>query len=152
MCIVTIATNSGNIKKSFWIFTAHKRSCGKVIFLHLSVILFTGVHRGDVSQHASQVTWADPLGQTPHPGQTPSWTDTQPLAETPRADTPSPDGQWVECILVLFFPTHSKQPHLQIYWCDHFNTSFTDAMQWIIKKNCKIHTTRKKNFTFLSLS
>ena len=33
------------------IFTARKQSCGKVMFLHLSVILFTG-ERGVVSYHA----------------------------------------------------------------------------------------------------
>ena len=33
------------------------------MFLHLSVILFTG----GVSQHASQVTWQTPPGQTPPP-------------------------------------------------------------------------------------
>ena len=37
------------------IFTARKRSLGKVIFLHLCVILFTS--GGSLSQHASQVTW-----------------------------------------------------------------------------------------------
>ena len=34
--------------------TARKRSCGKVMFLHLCIILFTA---GLASQHASQVTW-----------------------------------------------------------------------------------------------
>ena len=56
-------------------FTVRKRSCGKVMFLHLSVILSTG---GGVCPSAC---W-----DTPH-GQTPPWADT-PWANTPRADTP----------------------------------------------------------------
>ena len=53
-----------------------QRSCGKVMFLHLSVILFTG----------------GMCGQTPN-GQTPSWADTPgqtpPLdRHPPQADTP----------------------------------------------------------------
>ena len=46
------------------IITVHKRSCRKVMFLHLSVS--HSVHMGCVSQHALGQT---PLGQTP-PGQT----------------------------------------------------------------------------------
>ena len=34
--------------------TNRQRNCGKVMFLHVSVILFTG---GSLSQHAPQVTW-----------------------------------------------------------------------------------------------
>ena len=37
-------------------FTTRKRSCGKVMFLKVSVILFPGGGGGVVSQHASQVT------------------------------------------------------------------------------------------------
>ena len=38
---------------AFGFFTVRKRSCGKVMFLHLSVILFGGC----VFQHAPQATW-----------------------------------------------------------------------------------------------
>ena len=44
-----------------FIITARKRSCGKVMFLHLSVILFTG---GGVSQHAMG-GGVHPLGRHP---------------------------------------------------------------------------------------
>ena len=73
--------------KNFLIFTARKRSCGKVMFLHLSVILFTG---GCVSQHASQVTWYTPPPQQTHPRQT----------HTPQADTHTPGRH-----------THPRQTH-----------------------------------------
>ena len=46
------------------IFTVHNSSCGKVLFLHLSVILFTG-GRGVFGQTPT------PLGRHPLHGQTP---------------------------------------------------------------------------------
>ena len=49
----------------YLLITARKRSCGKVMFLHLS-------EHGGVSQHASQVTWAN----TPPPDRHPSSADT----------------------------------------------------------------------------
>ena len=69
-----------------------QRSCGKLMFLHLSVS--HSVHRGvsasgprgwDVATHppGRHSPWADTPGQTP-PGQTPPW------ANTPLADTPCP--------------------------------------------------------------
>ena len=66
-----------------------QRSCGKVMFLHLSVILFTG----GVSQHALGQTqpWAPPRTDTPStPGQTPPWADT-PQAP-PQQKTTAADG------------------------------------------------------------
>ena len=72
------------------IITVRKRSCGKVVFLHLSVGHF--VHRGCLLQcmlgYSSRQThpWANtPLGRYPRqtpPRQTSLW------ADTPRADTP----------------------------------------------------------------
>ena len=72
------------------IVTVRKRSCGKVMFLHLSVILSTG----GVCPSAcwdTHPSWADtPPRQTP-PGQTPPWADTPLGRHPPRADTPSAD-------------------------------------------------------------
>ena len=75
-----------------------QRSCGKVMFLHLSVILSTGGGRGS----ATHTPWADtPLGRHPlPPGQTPSlgrhpWPDT-PWAYIPLVTHPpgqKPPGQ-----------------------------------------------------------
>ena len=59
----------------YLLITARKRSCGKVIFLHLLVIPFTW---GCVSQHASQVTWADTPRADIHP-----WAYSTPWADTP---------------------------------------------------------------------
>ena len=55
-------------------FLPPSRSCGRVMFLHLSVILFTG---GVSATH------------TPGPE-----ADT-PQADTPQADTPQPPAQWM---------------------------------------------------------
>ena len=57
-------------------------SCGKVMFLHLSVILFT--RRGVCQTPAPGQTspWQTPVRQTP-PGQTPP-RQTQPWADTPK--------------------------------------------------------------------
>ena len=81
-------------------FYRPQRSCGKVMFLHLSVILFTGGlpppwADTSICRHPSGQTppWADTpwadisLGRHP-PGQTPTWADTHPWADTPQADTP----------------------------------------------------------------
>ena len=85
------------------VITARRRCCMRVMFLYLSVILFTGGG------------WdTPPLGRPPrqtHPGQTPPQVDT-PQAETsldrhPQADTPPPEMATegavrilLECILV----------------------------------------------------
>ena len=53
----------------------YRRSCGKVMFLHLSVILFTGVCLPQCI-----------LGYIPQAG-TPPWADTL-LGRHPQADTP----------------------------------------------------------------
>ena len=71
------------------VITVRKRSCGKVMFLHLSVILF----RGEVWQTPpwADTPRSDPPRQTPpqadNPGQTPSL-GRHPHADTPRADIP----------------------------------------------------------------
>ena len=85
-------------------FYRPQRSCDKVMFLHLSVILFTG-------------RLADPPGQTPTKQTTPGTPPGQPpLGRHPRRQTPSPmrSACWdtvkkqavrilLECILVLWF-------------------------------------------------
>ena len=59
-----------------------QRSCGKVMFLHLSVILFTGGSSPPLGRHS------DPSpGQTPAPGKTPPG-QTPPWADIAREDTP----------------------------------------------------------------
>ena len=62
-------------EKGIFFFTVRKRSCGKVMFLHLSVS--HSVHRGSTSVHA---------GIHP-PGQTPPWADTPP-GQTPPSRRP----------------------------------------------------------------
>ena len=57
-----------------------QRSCGKIMFLHLFVILFRG---GGV--------WQTPSSQTP-PGQTPPW-QTPPRQTPPSGQTSPPSGQ-----------------------------------------------------------
>ena len=65
-----------------------QRSCGKIIFLHLSVILFTVLGgmsasgRGGSATHTHTHTHTH-LGRHPS-GQTPPW------ADNPQADTPCP--------------------------------------------------------------
>ena len=62
--------------------TVHKRSCGIVMFLHMSVILFTGGYIPACITGPMTPPWADtlPLGQTPlgrhPPGRHPSSEDT----------------------------------------------------------------------------
>ena len=77
------------------IFTVRKRSCGKVMSLHLCVS--HSVHRGvSTSVHAGIHTppWAEtPWADTPTSRQTPrawAWTRTPPRQRSPWADTPSP--------------------------------------------------------------
>ena len=89
--------------------------CGKVVFLHLSVILSMG-EGSDAPRQTPP--WADTplLADTPsrqtHPGQTLLWADTflQTPFLPPRADTPFTTGRWLlqrtvrillECILVF---------------------------------------------------
>ena len=74
---------SANAKIFF--ITVRKRSCGKVMFLHLSVILFTGRRRGLSWQRPPWIETTlnrDTTGQRP-----PSWT------ETPLLDRYPPPGQ-----------------------------------------------------------
>ena len=69
---------TGHLFRPFWyclirtpvqIFTARKRSCGKVMFLQLSVILFTG--EGGVFQHAIGKAVYTPLARQPRQGRHP---------------------------------------------------------------------------------
>ena len=82
-----------------------QRSCGKVMFLHLSVILSTEGVPGRPPQ-------ADPPGQTP-PGQTPRagtpWQTPPPrhppgqTPHPPREDTPSPADGYCSTLISLLF-------------------------------------------------
>ena len=68
-----------------FLITAHQWSCRKVMFLHLSIILFTG-GRGLYSR------W-NPPGQRPLPGQRPPpWTEDSPLDRAP----PRTEIPWME--------------------------------------------------------
>ena len=99
------------------IFTVRKRSCGKVMSLHLCVS--HSVHRGvSTSVHAGIHTppWAEtPWADTPTSRQTPrawAWTRTPPRQRSPWADTPSPSPSrplllrtvriLLECIMVFY--------------------------------------------------
>ena len=108
-----------------YIFTVRKRSCEKVMFLHLSVILFTGgrgVHPPWQTQPPGRHTPSPTPRQTP-----PTWTDTYPPGRhpprqtPPRQTTPQQTPPWqtyplplrqplqwtvrilLECILVLLY-------------------------------------------------
>ena len=84
-------------------FTAHKRRYGKVMFLHLSVILFTG----GVSASGSGWVSASGSGGLCTPGQTP----THPIEMTIKAGGTHPTGMhscllnvfelWVYCTILL---------------------------------------------------
>ena len=89
---VTIGTIVIVIVETFLdIFTGHNEVVAKVIFLHLSVILFTG---GGVCLIACWDTTTPPWEQTPPPGadppgaDTPLWSRHPQEADTPRADPP----------------------------------------------------------------
>ena len=79
------------------IFTARKRSCGEVIFLHLSVILFTGGVCIPACSEGVYTPWTHTPTQDTHtPGrnpsrQTPPWADTPPQTAT-EADGTHPTG------------------------------------------------------------
>ena len=97
---------SANLHLVFQFFTVRKRSCRKVIFLHLFVILFT-------------------RGRCTPPGRYHPWQTPPPPARIPRQTSPPPDTPWqtppkrrqlqrsvrilLECILVhtnIFFLTN----------------------------------------------
>ena len=88
------------------IFTAHKRSLGKVMFLHLSVILFTGGRRGFPWQRLPHRTGIskgrDPPDRDPHP-----WTENPPDRDPLGRDSSPLYGKeravrtLLECILVI---------------------------------------------------
>ena len=70
------------------------RICGKgVMFLHVSVILFTG-GRGCMSGRFPPWTETPHTDREPRPGQKPSpQTETPPWTETPRTESPGRDPQ-----------------------------------------------------------
>ena len=86
VCLSLQRSDSNQGSDHIAIFTARKRRfLGKVMFLHLCVILFTG--RGVGFQQASHVTGRHPPRQTPPLGRHPP-KQTPPLeADTPMADT-----------------------------------------------------------------
>ena len=83
------------------VITARKRSCRKVMFLHLSVS--HSVHRGVSAQCMLGYTppRAETPGQTP-PGQTPPWADTPPEPPSQK-HTPPPTATAVSILLECFF-------------------------------------------------
>ena len=121
-CLFTFCRNHVlGVWRGMWLFALFvyyrpQRSCGKVMFLHVSVILFT---RGRwVSIRETPLDRPPPRRQRPTvyrktPRQRPPWTDT-PQTETPWKETPldrdppTPYGNeravriLLECILVFF--------------------------------------------------
>ena len=82
-------------------FYRRQRSCGKVMFLHLSVILFTEGGLPDRDPYRQNRPWTEtPPGQRP-PGQRSPWPEL-PLnrdpswTETPWTETPSQNSPWTE--------------------------------------------------------
>ena len=89
------------LRMFFAVFTVRNRSCGKVMFLQVSVIVFTGGGGGVVSQHALQVSKGvypsmPCRSPGPHPGgfQAQTWGGSRPtpggvFRPTPRGVYPS---------------------------------------------------------------
>ena len=110
-----------------------QRSCGKVMFLHLSVILFTGgcLLRGVCHTHTHP--WADnPRGQTPSPGRHPPWEDT-PLGRPP----PPHSACW---------DTINKRPVRNLLECDPVRTFFKKKLLEDISPYCGISDTPVTDF------
>ena len=120
------------------VVTVLKRSCGKVMFLHLSVILSTG--RGVWTtacwdtQPPANPPGRHPLGQTPSP------------ADTPRADTP-PSRRLLlrtvcillQCILVMIW--------LLLGWSIWLSVSLTMYVRLLTHQFCeKVTDSLPKNW------
>ena len=113
------------ISYKIYYFYRPRRSCGKVMFLHLSVILFTvGVSGRHPSEQTPLEKTHTPQADTPldthppgthTPGQTPRLADpssADPLSTPPRADTSPRDGHcsgWYASYWSAFFFFHLEQ-------------------------------------------
>ena len=123
-----ISMSKLNTHKCF--FYRPQRSCGKVMFLHLSLILSTGVvwQTSPGQTHPPRQTL--PPAQTPpwqtHPsGQIPTGEDT-PWADTPHADTPSgqtPSGRQ---------PSLGRHPQPADGYCSERYASYWNAFLFLI--------------------
>ena len=89
------------------LITGRNEVVAKVIFLHLSVILFTG-GRGSASVHAGI---PPPREQTTPPDQTPLGADTPPRADTPPEQTPRPPGKQTPTYGLRAAGTHRTGMH-----------------------------------------
>ena len=86
----------------FFHFYRPQRSCGKVMFLHLSVILFTG---GRV--------WQTPPGQVPPP---------LPKETATAADGMHPTGMH-SCYAFFLVKQKPGAPHPPVFWIRHLDAS-----------------------------
>ena len=131
-------------------FTVCKRSCGKVMFLHLSVILFTGGSAS--SQHASLFTWPGglPSGESlfTWPGGLPRGGGVCLLRSSASRQTPSQDmvNRWavcilLECILVKWF---SSQLEFKLVYGPGARQMLTTLYHYWLNTN-------KKNLTYVFL-
>ena len=92
--IIRIFSDKENISLCF-IFTVRNSSCGKVMFLHLSVILFTGGSVWSDTPRARHPPGRHPLGRYP------------PWADPPRQTHPPP---WQTHPLGSHTPARWKRP------------------------------------------
>ena len=87
------------IKSTFFYFYCLQCSCGKVMFLHVSAILFTELS-------GRHFPWAHtPLPRHTHPGQKPPWAHT-PDTHTP-SHTPRQTPTWAHTTLEPQHPGHT---------------------------------------------
>ena len=101
-------------------FYRQQRSCGKVMFLHLSVILSTGEVSGRYPSRQTPPVGRHLPGQTPL-GRHPPRADTFPSGQTPPRQTP-PSRRLLQrtvCILlecILVCQWFSKMLHSSVLW------------------------------------
>ena len=162
-----VATFKGHI------FTAHKRSCGKVMFLHVPVILFTGggCIPACITGHMAHTPGRHPPGQRPPNGQWTSGTHSTGMhycwPSTYQGETWSPypeigntnftcalwtfKQQWApKCLCVVEFLLFSNKHRCTVHFGICLNPWILESVLrlWItISIHCQILTQLFQNFT-----
>ena len=105
-----------------------QRSCGKVVFLHLSVILFTG-EGGVCHSHPSLGRHLSRQTTPPQSGKTPSWADTTPLHSACWETV----NKWAVCIAIglhcccCFFVCGLGKQHVSFFSYHSGTSGFTKS-------------------------